>query len=131
MCSQRYIWPRRTLCASFAVVPLIALASMTCASSRVSAQTKPDQPLARFVPSEGLIAFVEFDGLAGHQKAWSATAAHAVLTETTTGAMLKSLFSQLSQTALSPNPNAPINGEQLTLLVEHVARRGFVVGVNQ
>jgi hypothetical protein len=91
----------------------------------------PGTSLGRFVPAEGLIAFLEFDGIERHEAAWKGTAAHAVLNETTTGAMLASLFTQLADVAAAQNQQMPLGGKEWADLVSHVTRQGFALGVNR
>jgi hypothetical protein len=94
------------------------------------APTTQAAPLARYVPAEGLVAYVEFDGIDAHTEAWRRTAAHAVLAETTTGAMLKAVIQQVADGILNQMDEKPLDGGQLAALVEHVARHGFAFGIN-
>src|SRR5262249_46136328 len=51
-------------------------------------------PLARYVPRQHLAFFLEFDGLDSHKDAWRESAAHKLLNETSSGALLEDLCVQ-------------------------------------
>src|SRR6266481_2387043 len=83
------------------LVMLAGLASLA-APAGLPAQTAPAQgsgtatqaaatesrPLARFIPKENLLLYVEFSGLDAHAASWKKTAAYRMLTETPLGTML-------------------------------------------
>ena len=78
--------------------------------------------LARYVPRDNLVIYLEYDGLDAHADAWRKTAAYKILNNTTTGVMLEDLFVQL----MGKIPNAKVTGPEALALVKHVARSGFV-----
>jgi hypothetical protein len=82
-------------------------------------------PLARYFPAANLLVFAEFDGLDAHTDAWRQTAAHDILTKTTTGAMFEHIFEHLAARDMSGSPSA----EALSTLLSHVVRRGFAFGI--
>ncbi len=87
-------------------------------------------PLARYVPSEDLVAFFEFDGLDAHAARWRQSAAYKVLTETKTGALIADLLGQGLQAAVDAAPGGRMpTGAQLARVLEAIPRDGFVVGV--
>ncbi len=90
-------------------------------------------PLARYFPSQDLVAYVEFDGLEGHREGWQKTAAYRLLSETTTGEMYRAALSRIFAALLREQASASIdfNGRELTDLVLHLFRRGFAVGINR
>jgi hypothetical protein len=78
--------------------------------------------LARYVPRENPVIYIEFDGLDAHAAAWTKTAAHKILNDTTTGVMLEELFVQ----AWGRIPNAKVSGKDALALVKHIAKSGFL-----
>ncbi len=82
-------------------------------------------PLARYVPRDNLVVYVEYDGLDAHADAWHKTAAYKILNDTPTGAMLEDLFVQLFEKIPSPM----ITGPEALALLKHLARSGFVFAV--
>jgi prepilin-type processing-associated H-X9-DG protein len=86
---------------------------------------------SRFVPREGLAFYLESDGLDRHRADWERTAASRMLSETSLGRMLRETATQVLDRALldSIGPDQPFEAPELVGLVEHLARRGFVVGV--
>ena len=78
--------------------------------------------LARYVPREGVVLHLEYDGLDAHAEAWRKTAACKILNTTTTGVLLEDLFVQLYRNY--QGANAP--GAEALVAFKHVARSGFV-----
>ena len=99
--------------------------------SRAQQAPGPDAPLARYVGADDLIAVVEFDGLRHHQAVWKATALHDVLSTTTTGAMLRSLLTQLVDVGASRLENAPITGADAARLFDHLSQHGFIAAIHR
>ena len=61
--------------------------------------------LARYVPKDNLIFYIEFDGLDAHAEAWQKTAAYKMLNNTPLGVMLEEVAAQLLE---KPSPACPI-----------------------
>ncbi len=93
------------------------------------APAKP-RPLAGYFPRQDLVVFVEFDGLDAHAEAWKKTAAYRLLNETSTGAMLEQVATQLADRAFRATPGGPMTGAQWLDLVLHGFRSGFAFGIN-
>ncbi|HEU5117329.1 MAG TPA: hypothetical protein VFT74_11750, partial [Isosphaeraceae bacterium] len=74
-----------------------------------------------------LAVYFQCDGLEAHAGAWSKTAAHAVLHDTSAGAMFDKLFTQLAEVVLSNTPVRPASGEELYGIGKHLIDHGFVV----
>jgi prepilin-type processing-associated H-X9-DG protein len=89
--------------------------------------------LARFFPREDLVVYAEFDGVDAHAAAWKRTAAYRLLNETTTGAMLETIVTQLADraAAASGGDGRAMGGKELVALVEHAFRSGFAFGINK
>jgi hypothetical protein len=85
--------------------------------------------LARFFPGQDLVVYAEFDGLDAHAEHWRTTAAYRLLNETTAGAMLEDLVTQLADRALASSPGARLSGAELLAIVEHAGRSGFAFGI--
>lgn len=98
------------------------------AGTNASSQA-PTPALASYLPAESLVACVEFDGLAAHDAAWKQTAAAAILTQTTTGAMLQSLFQQFLDMAREGEAPLPLTGAEFSKVLEHLVQNGFALGV--
>ena len=86
--------------------------------------------LARYVPSQNLIFFLEFDGLDAHSAAWHGSAAYKVLNETKLGALLENLAAQAIDLALeSAHPEQKVKASDIINQVKRLARDGFVFAV--
>ena len=82
---------------------------------------------SRVLPSNGLYAYVEYDGLAAHSTAWKATAAYEVLGKTSAGAMLTDVARQLID-ALSRNaPGRKFLGAEIIAIQQHLVDHGFAL----
>ena len=112
---------------------LLLLAATIGLAGSARAQGVPSKAtsLARCVPKDNLVALVEFDGLDAHQAAWKASAAYKLLNETSLGALLEDLATQLLNKALASRPASPPkpSAEQLIGAFKFLARKGMVVGV--
>ena len=87
------------------------------------------QPLARYVPSEGLAILLEHNGLDANPAAWKGTAAYKMLNETPLGVMMEDIAVQVVDRGLKGLPGgAPVVGKELVGLLVHLARKGVVVG---
>ncbi len=94
-----------------------------------SAQRPDAEPLARYLPAEGLAVLFEHQGLDSQPDAWKGTAAYKMLNETSLGAMLEDVATQAIDRALRTAPAAPVTGKEAVALLIHLARKGFAVGV--
>jgi prepilin-type processing-associated H-X9-DG protein len=93
-----------------------------------SAQEKAPESLARYVPADGLALLFEHNGLDARPEAWRGTAAYKMLNETSLGAMLEDIATQLADRGLQGGPGAPINGKDAIDLLKHLASKGFAFG---
>ena len=89
------------------------------------------RPLARYIPAEGLAAFVEHAGFDAHPEAWKGTAAYKMLNETSLGAMLEDILSQVADHGFRAAHEAPLTGKELVALLSHLLNQGFAVGYLQ
>ena len=83
--------------------------------------------LARYVPRQDLLFYLEFDGLDAHATAWRATAAYKLLNDTKLGALVEDLASQgieLAQQSVPPSKR--IKGADVVGLLKNMVRQGFV-----
>ncbi len=94
-----------------------------------SAQKPEAEPLARYFPAEGLAILFEHRGLDAQPDAWKGTAAYKMLNETSLGAMLEDITTQVADRALQTMPGGPISGKVMVPLLIHMARKGFAVGL--
>ena len=95
------------------------------------AQTDVAQPLARYIPAEGLAALVEHAGFDAHPGAWKGTALYRMLNETSLGAMLEDILSQVADQGFRAAHGAPLTGKELVALLSHLLNKGFAVGYLQ
>ncbi len=84
---------------------------------------------AKYVPSQDLIGYLEWDGLDAHADAWKKTAASRVLNETTTGAMFEQIISQLADSMPAGPQGRAVTGAEAAEMVEHVVHKGLVLGI--
>jgi len=84
---------------------------------------------SRLIPSHGLVAYAEFDGLDSHAEAWKATSAHAMLSGTSAGAMMTELARQVTDRLLKELPGVEFTGADVLVLHDHLTRQGFTLGV--
>jgi hypothetical protein len=101
-------------------------AAPTPAATPAPTPADPDG-LIRYVPKDGLIVLVEFQGIDSHHGAWSQSAASKILSETKTGAMFRSLLSQL-QSQLPAD--VAMSTEDRSTLTEHLLRSGTVASLH-
>ena len=86
-------------------------------------------PLARYVPREKLILYVEFAGLDAHAAAWKNTAAYKMLNETPLGVMLEEVAAQLLDKGMGYLPTRKVSGAELVTFLKAAARNGWVLSV--
>jgi hypothetical protein len=99
--------------------------------AKAKAQTPPDtRPLARYVARDGLVLYMGCDGLDAHTDAWKKTAACRMLNDTSLGAMLEDMTTQLADRALASSPNRKLSGADVLAIIKHIAKHGFVFAVN-
>jgi prepilin-type processing-associated H-X9-DG protein len=103
------------------------------ASGRTGAQTAgatQAPPLARYIPQQDLVLYLEFEGLDAHAAAWNKSAAYKVLNETPLGALLDDIAGQvveMAQQSVPPNERVA-HADYLTVLKQG-AHRGLAIGV--
>ncbi len=86
--------------------------------------------LARYVPRQDLVAYLEFDGLDAHADAWKNSAAYKLLNDTKLGALLEDLAGQgLELVQQSTPPDRQVKPATVIDLVKHVAKYGGVFAV--
>ncbi len=87
-------------------------------------------PLARYVPKDHLLLYLEFAGLDAHAASWNKTAAYRMLTETPLGVMLEEVAAQLLDRVLSYAMVSRFTGAEIVTLTKYLARHGFVLAAN-
>ncbi len=122
---------------AFRIARAVALLSVggaliSLGASRASGRDEParPRPLAGYFPRQDLAVYAEFDGLDAHAGAWKKTAAYRLLNETSTGAMLEQVATQLADRAFLSRPGGPMTGAQWLDMVMHGFRSGFAFGIN-
>lgn len=107
----------------------VGLLALFVATATPAAEPRPSP--SRYVPAEGLIALLEYDGLDAHRAAWEATAARGLLRDTPAGALLTDLATQALDRALKDGSGLKLRGADLVALHDHVARHGLAMAVNE
>ncbi len=102
-----------------------------CVLWAVPAPAAEPAKAARLVPARGLVAYLEYDGIAAHAPAWKATAARAMLEETPAGAMVDDLTRQLVDRLLKEMPGVKLGAADLLDFRTDLARSGFAVGIHR
>ncbi len=112
---------------------VLSLAVVATALAQAPSSPSAAIPLAKYIPKGDLFAYIEFQGIDAHADAWKATAASKVLNDTTTGAMLEDILSQMfsAQVAKLAPPGATIDKQYGVSLIKHLARSGFVLGLSK
>ncbi len=86
-------------------------------------------PLARYVPQQDLISYLEFDGVDAHQAAWRASAAYKLLTSTKLGVLLEDLVGQYTEVSQQFTPaESRVKSADIIGTFELAARQGFAFG---
>ena len=85
--------------------------------------------LARYVPHDGLILYLESTGLEQHEDAWKRTAAYQLLNGTTVGRVLEDCVVDFLRTQYNEAGGSPFSTVEMRTLFEHVARNGFVLAL--
>lgn len=89
------------------------------------------RPLARYIPKDKLLFFVEFDGLAAHDAAWKGSAAYKLLNETKLGALLEDLIDQgIAVGQDSVAGDVRLKSSDFLPLLKFVVREGFVLAAS-
>ena len=104
------------------------LLALILAGRAARAQEPAAPPLARYLPAEGLAVLVEHDGLETRAAAWKGTATYRMLVETSLGAMLDDMATQLLDRAVVGMPVRIASGKEVLDLVKHLVNRGFAIG---
>jgi prepilin-type processing-associated H-X9-DG protein len=110
-------------------VGCLLLAVAAPASGQVDAPRGAGAAMARYVPREDLVLYIECAGLDAHADAWKKTAAYKMLNETTLGRMLEDVAAQTIDQAQAAGPGQVVAGADVVALAEHAVRRGFVFGL--
>ena len=109
---------------------LIGLVMTMMAAPTASAQRDRGEPppLARYIPAEGLTVLLEHDGLHAHPAAWTGSATYKILNETSLGAMLKDITTQVIDYGLRSAPApVPLKAEEAVGLLTHLLEEGFAI----
>ncbi len=86
--------------------------------------------LTRYVPQHDLIACLEFEGLDAHGEAWRKTAAYRLLNNTSMGALLEDLATQvIDQTQQSRPQDQRVPAGRVLNVLKQVARSGLAVAL--
>ena len=104
----------------------LVLIAMLAAAAR---SAEPDRAPRRYFPARALIAYIEYEGLDAHARAWEATAAHDLLVKTPAGSMFADLFRQLTRYRVDLPKGAELDATRAIAALEPLVRKGFACGV--
>lgn len=85
---------------------------------------KPMLPLTRYAPHDGLLLYVEVDGLDAHADAWKGTAAFKLLNETPAGLMLEDALARSIDQLKKSAPEPKLTGAETIALIKHILHKG-------
>lgn len=102
---------------------LIRVCVLLAISTAAAAAAEPP----RLVPAQGLEAYVEYDGLNRHRRAWEESAAQAILNQTPAGAMIADLSQQVTRRLLQNRPGVKFQSEDIAAVSRHLAHEGFIL----
>ena len=113
---------------------LVASAALLILSGRGAIGQEPGgsgtAPLARYLPQQDLAAYLEFEGLDSHAAAWHKSAAYKVLNDTSMGALLEDIATQVVDQAQQSFPRSKqVAAADFLYLLKHAARDGLALGV--
>ncbi len=112
---------------------LVAMAAVVLSGRGAVAQAPGDSaaaPLARYIPQQQLVAYLEFEGLDAHAGAWHKSAAYKLLNDTPLGSLLENLATQgISQAQPTTPENQRVAPAEYLKLLKQVAHQGLAVGV--
>ena len=106
---------------------LLAGGLLFAATTPRASAAEPGRSPSRVLPSNGLYAYVEYDGLAAHASAWKATAAYEVLGKTSAGAMLTDVTRQLIDALSKKAPGRKFVGAEIIAIQQHLVDHGFAL----
>jgi hypothetical protein len=86
---------------------------------------EPERSPRRYIPARGLVAYVEYEGLDAHSRAWQATAAHEMLVKTPAGAMLTDLIRQSIDGGIPKELGGLVKASDVLAAVDVFARHGL------
>ncbi len=118
--------PQTSHCHSFLAIAFFACALLLGASV-LAADPRP--AVATRLPEKGLVAYLEYDGLRSHAKAWENTAAGAILQRTQAGAMATELMRQVLDEFLKNVPDTKVKGAELLRVLQDLSDEGFAVAL--
>ena len=99
----------------------LALVTATIAPGQ---EPEPDSDsLARYVPKDDVVTYLEMDGVDQHPEAWQRTATSKILNLTPAGGMIEDVFTQLFE------KEKLRGGGKSFALLKHMSRAGFVFAV--
>jgi hypothetical protein len=125
---RRLLAVRRCSSARPALTFAVSLSLLFIVTVAVGA-AEPQRLPRRYIPAQGLLAYLEYEGLDAHAAAWQATAAHDMLVKTPAGAMLADVFKQLTNSAIKDSTVGRLDAAGVMAAADHVVRKGFACGV--
>ena len=128
MYRHRSVRGRIPMARPLAILGSLALAAMLTASTR---SAEPNRSPRRCIPARGLVAYLEYEGLDAHDRAWQATAARDLLVKTPAGSMVIDLVKQLAGDWLEEEFGGVLNVGDAMTIAEVMVRRGFACAISQ
>jgi hypothetical protein len=97
----------------------------------LTADARSDEPECsprRYIPARGLVAYLEYEGLDAHARAWEATAAHDMLVKNSAGAMLTEVFKQWTSSSIKELTLGELDASSVIAAADALVRKGFACG---
>jgi hypothetical protein len=114
---------------SLFLLPLVVAPADRHAAGQTSAAS-PAPSLARYIPQQDLVFYLEFEGLDAHASAWKKSAAYQLLSNTSLGALLEDLAGQVIEMAQQSVPvNERLAPTDYLEVLKQGARHGLAIGV--
>ena len=126
--SIRLPCPSRLMAFGSAPTLIAALAPLASAQAPRAPGSDPTKSLARYVPAKHLGLYAEFDGLDAHAAAWRQSAAYKLLNDTSLGALLEDIATQLAERGLkSSSLRGKVTGAEVVAAVKLILRNGIAL----
>jgi len=121
-------WEQGSRLLLLAAVAMLVLGERRALSQAPGVSGAPT--LARYLPQQELVAYLEFEGLDSHATAWHNSASYKLLNNTPLGALLEELATQAMDQAQRSAPEVKrVAAAEYLNLLKHAARNGLALGV--
>ena len=103
----------------------LTIAAFATSSPAAEPMQAPKPSASRYVPASGLVAYLEYEGLATHAKGWEATAARGMIEKAPVGVMVDEISKQLIDRVLKEMPEVKLSSADLLAIHHDLILHGF------